>query len=149
MIFSRTGGLKLSENVSPIDDIISKLYVTSAHKERALIGRIKMNRKFWATCVTATALAMSISAAAAKDSYRVAVIRWEPNDIYFDGVQLGQEQEKARIEAADKVKIEFTVFGANDATQRRNALDAQLAAGVDGVLLVPWRGESMIKVLND
>lgn len=108
-----------------------------------------MNRKFWLTCMTATALAVSISAAAAKDSYRVAVIRWEPNDIYFNGVQLGQEQEKARIEAADKVKIEFTVFGANDATQQRNALDAQLAAGVDGVLLVPWRGESMIKVLND
>lgn len=107
-----------------------------------------MRKRFWALSVAAAALAATMSAASAKDSYRVAVIRWEPNDIYFNGVQLGQEQEKARIEAADKVKIEFTVFGANDATQQRNALDAQLAAGVDGVLLVPWRGESMIKVVD-
>jgi ribose transport system substrate-binding protein len=97
----------------------------------------------------ALALGASMSVAFAKDSYRVAVIRWEPNDIYFNGVQLGQEQEKARIEKADGVKIEFAIFGANDVTQQRNALDAQIARGVDGVLLVPWRGESMIKVVNE
>jgi ABC-type sugar transport system substrate-binding protein len=99
--------------------------------------------------VSAVVLGGSLSAALAKDSYRVAVIRWEPNDIYFNGVQLGQELERKRIEASDGVSIEFTVFGANDATQQRNALDAQLARGVDGVLLVPWRGESMIKMVNE
>ncbi|MBX6324142.1 MAG: substrate-binding domain-containing protein [Rhodospirillaceae bacterium] len=85
----------------------------------------------------------------AKDAYRVAVIRWDPDDIYFNGVQLGQELERQRIEKADGVKIEFTVFGANDVTQQRNALDAQLARGVDGVLLVPWRGEAMVKLVDE
>ncbi len=108
-----------------------------------------MKRHMLLAGLSAMALGASFSAAIAKDSYRVAVIRWEPNDIYFNGVQLGQEMEKKRIEAADGVKIEFAVFGANDATQQRNALDAQLARGVDGVLLVPWRGESMIKVVNE
>ena len=80
----------------------------------------------------------------------MAVIRWEPNDIYFNGVQLGQELESAkRIEEKDGVKIEFTVFGANDVSAQRNALDAQVARGVDGVLLVPWRGEAMIKSVNE
>jgi ribose transport system substrate-binding protein len=109
----------------------------------------KMIKKLMGGGLLALALGASMSAAFAKDSYRVAVIRWEPNDIYFNGVQLGQEQEKARIEKADGVKIEFAIFGANDVTQQRNALDAQLARGVDGVLLVPWRGESMIKVVNE
>jgi ABC-type sugar transport system substrate-binding protein len=102
------------------------------------------------TGLSAITLALSLStAAAAKDSYRVAVIRWEPNDIYFNGVQLGQEIERKRIEEKDGVKIEFTVFGANDVSAQRNALDAQIARGVDGVLLVPWRGEAMIKVVED
>ena len=108
-----------------------------------------MMKKLMGGGLLALALGASMSAALAKDSYRVAVIRWEPNDIYFNGVQLGQEQEKARIEKADGVKIEFAIFGANDVTQQRNALDAQIARGVDGVLLVPWRGESMIKVVNE
>ena len=100
--------------------------------------------------LSAMTIALSLSTAAvAKDSYRVAVIRWEPNDIYFNGVQLGQEIERKRIEEKDGVKIEFTVFGANDVSAQRNALDAQIARGVDGVLLVPWRGEAMIKVVED
>ncbi|HEX2529010.1 MAG TPA: sugar ABC transporter substrate-binding protein [Geminicoccus sp.] len=96
----------------------------------------------------ALAVGLSSFAAAAKD-YRVAVIRWDPNDIYFNGVQLGQEQERRRIETETGDKIEFSVFGANDVTKQRNALDAQIARGVDGVLLVPWRGEAMVKVVND
>lgn len=83
-----------------------------------------------------------------KKDYRVAVIRWDPADIYFNGVQLGQEQERRRIESRDGVKIEFRVFGANDVGEQRTALDAQLARGVDGVLLVPWRGEAMRGVLQ-
>jgi ABC-type sugar transport system substrate-binding protein len=96
---------------------------------------------------TVMAASLLAGAAMAKD-YRVAVIRWDPDDIYFNGVQLGQELERKRIEEADGVKIEFAVFGANDVTQQRNALDAQLARGVDGVLLVPWRGEAMVKIVD-
>jgi ABC-type sugar transport system substrate-binding protein len=99
--------------------------------------------------LAALGLAAALHPAAAKDSYRVAVVRWDPDDIYFNGVQLGQELERQRIEKADGVKIEFTVFGANDVTQQRNALDAQLARGVDGVLLVPWRGEAMVKIVDE
>lgn len=98
---------------------------------------------------TALVTGLLSGAAFAKDSYRVAVIRWDPDDIYFNGVQLGQELERQRIEQADGVKIEFTVFGANDVTQQRNALDAQIARGVDGVMLVPWRGEAMIKPVTE
>jgi ribose transport system substrate-binding protein len=99
--------------------------------------------------LAALGIAGSVQPMLAKDSYRVAVIRWDPDDIYFNGVQLGQELERKRIEAADGVKIEFTVFGANDVSQQRNALDAQLARGVDGVLLVPWRGEAMVKLVDE
>ncbi|OCP19363.1 MULTISPECIES: sugar ABC transporter substrate-binding protein [unclassified Ensifer] len=109
-----------------------------------------MKMKIVMSGLTALAVGLSMSAAAlAKDNYRVAVIRWEPNDIYFNGVQLGQEIEKQRIEKKDGVSIEFSVFGANDVSAQRNALDAQIARGVDGVLLVPWRGEAMIKTVNE
>lgn len=82
-------------------------------------------------------------------TYRVAVIRWSPDDIYFNGVQLGQEMERRRIEEEEGVTIEFTVFGDNDVSAQITALQAQLARGVDGVLLVPWRGEAMIPILNE
>lgn len=96
----------------------------------------------------AVALAATSAGAQDKSSYEVAVIRWDPADIYFNGVQLGQEQERQRIEKEDGVTIEFRVFGANDVSAQRNALDAQLARGVDGVLLVPWRGEAMRGALS-
>ena len=92
---------------------------------------------------TTAGLVVATSAAMAQDTYEVAVIRWSPNDIYFNGVQLGQELERQRLQEEHGVEIEFRVFGANDVSEQRNALDAQLARGVDGVLLVPWRGESM------
>ena len=92
---------------------------------------------------TTAGLVVATSAAIAQDAYEVAVIRWSPNDIYFNGVQLGQELERQRLQEEHGVEIEFRVFGANDVSEQRNALDAQLARGVDGVLLVPWRGESM------
>jgi ABC-type sugar transport system substrate-binding protein len=104
--------------------------------------------------IASSALAIIVALAAAavgaqdKSSYEVAVIRWDPADIYFNGVQLGQEQERQRIEQEDGIEIEFRVFGANDVSAQRNALDAQLARGVDGVLLVPWRGEAMRGALD-
>jgi ribose transport system substrate-binding protein len=92
----------------------------------------------------ATALVCAAATAAqGADPLEVAVIRWDPADIYFNGVQLGQELERQRIEAADGVKIDFRVFGANDVSAQKNALDAQLSRGASGVLLVPWRGEAM------
>jgi ABC-type sugar transport system substrate-binding protein len=98
----------------------------------------------------ATALACAATGGAeAAGPYEVAVIRWDPADIYFNGVQLGQELERQRIEKADGVKIGFRVFGANDVSKQKNALDAQLARGASGVLLVPWRGEAMRGSLDE
>lgn len=83
----------------------------------------------------------------AKKDYKIAVIRWDPGDIYFNGVQLGQEMERDRIMQEEGVNIEFNVFGANDAGKQITALQTQVDAGVDGVLLVPWRGEAMIPLV--
>jgi len=82
-------------------------------------------------------------ASAETETYDVGIIRWDPADIYFNGVQLGQELERQRIEEEENVEINFKVFGANDASEQRSALDAQVAQGVDGVALVPWRGKAM------
>jgi ribose transport system substrate-binding protein len=84
-----------------------------------------------------------------KTEYDIAVIRWSPDDIYFNGVQLGQEMERDAIQTAEGVKINFNVFGANDVSQQITALQAQLDRGVDGVLLVPWRGEAMIPIVTE
>lgn len=92
---------------------------------------------------TAAGILAAAGGAFAQETYEVAVIRWSPDDIYFNGVQLGQDLERQRLEEEYGVTIEFRVFGANDVSEQRTALDAQLARGVDGVLLVPWRGESM------
>ncbi len=94
-------------------------------------------------------LSLVTVSAIAKDKYEVAVIRWSPKDIYFNGVQLGQEMERKRIEREEGVEIDFRVFGANDVTEQRNALQAQLSRGVDGVMLVPWRGEAMVPIAED
>jgi len=102
-----------------------------------------------ALSTTAGSVGLTTSAMAQEKNYRVAVIRWEPNDIYFNGVQYGHELERSRIEARDGVKIEFSVFGANDVSAQRNALDAQVARGIDGVLLNPWRGKAMSNVVAE
>jgi ribose transport system substrate-binding protein len=103
--------------------------------------------------VAGAMLTMLASGAAwSAEKYEVAVIRWAPEDIYFNGVQLGQEMERDRIMKEEGVEIELRVFGANDVSEQRNALDAQLSRGVDGVLMVPWRGEAMrgvVSQLND
>lgn len=85
----------------------------------------------------------------AKTEYNIALIRWDPADIYFNGVQLGQEIERDRIEAEEGVTINFTVFGKNDAGEQLTALQAQVAKGVDGVDIVPWRGEAMTGIVTD
>ena len=83
------------------------------------------------------------------ESYTVGIVRWSPDDIYFNGVQLGQELERQRLEEEEGVSIEFVVFGANDVSEQLTALQAQLARGVDGVMIVPWRGESMSAILQE
>lgn len=109
-----------------------------------------MKRFMAGSPLAAVGLAAGLSATAlAADQYEVAVIRWSPDDIYFNGVQLGQEIERERLAKEEGVEIEFRVFGANDVSEQRNALDAQIARGVDGVLLVPWRGEAMRGVVAD
>ncbi|MHB8893386.1 MAG: sugar ABC transporter substrate-binding protein [Candidatus Limnocylindrales bacterium] len=103
------------------------------------------------TAAPATAAASDgapATAAPAKSEYNIALIRWDPADIYFNGVQLGQEIERDRIQAAEGVKINFTVFGKNDAGEQLTALQAQIAKGVDGVDIVPWRGEAMTDVVT-
>lgn len=97
---------------------------------------------------TAAAALMVAGVAAEAKDYTVAVIRWEPNDIYFNGVALGQQQEAARIQTETGDTITFNVFGANDAGEQLNALQAQIDRGVDGVLLTPWRGEAMRNVVE-
>ncbi len=84
-----------------------------------------------------------------KTDLNIAVIRWDPGDIYFNGVQLGQELERKRIQTADGVKINFNVFGKNDVSAQITALQDQLTRGVDGVLLVPWRGEAMVPLVTE
>ncbi len=98
---------------------------------------------------TAAAAPTVLPTKAAKTDLNVALIRWDPGDIYFNGVQLGEELERRRLEQEEGVKIAFSVFGKNDAGAQLTALQAQLAKGVDGVSLVPWRGEAMVPVVTE
>lgn len=82
-------------------------------------------------------------------TYRVASIRWDPGDIFFNAVQYGQEKEIKKIEAETGDKIEFTVIGHNDAAKQVEAFQTMLDSGVDGILHTPWRGEAMIPLLQE
>lgn len=86
---------------------------------------------------------------AAKREYNIALIRWEAGDIFFNGVQYGEEQAIKDIEAANGVKINFKVVAANDAAKQLDGLNALIAQGIDGVSLVPWKGEAMSNVLDE
>lgn len=107
-----------------------------------------MMRNVLKGCTAALALSTALTTMAEAKDYRVAVIRWEPNDIYFNGVALGQQQEAERIKTATGDTITFSVFGANDASEQLNALQAQIDRGVDGVLLTSWRGEAMRNIVT-
>jgi ribose transport system substrate-binding protein len=86
--------------------------------------------------------------AAAKTEYNVAMIRWAASDVFFNGVQLGQQIEKDRILKEDGVTINWKLFGANDASKQIDALNAFLAAGVDAVDIVPWKGEAFTEIVT-
>jgi ABC-type sugar transport system substrate-binding protein len=84
----------------------------------------------------------------AKKNIRIASIRWDPGDIFFNAVQHGQELEAKRLEEAEGVTIEFVVLGGNDTSTQVNAFQTQIDRGVDGILHTPWRGEAMIPLLT-
>lgn len=79
---------------------------------------------------------------------RVASIRWGSDDIFFNAVQYGQEQEAERLQEAEGVTIDFTVLAASDASEQVQAMQTQIDRGVDGILHTPWRGEAMLPLLQ-
>ena len=88
----------------------------------------------------------------AKTTFTVAMIRWAPADIYFNGEQLGEQIERDRIAKDCGVTINWKVFGADDVSQQITALQADLAAGVDGVDISPYKESAfttIVKQLND
>ncbi len=109
------------------------------------------------TATTAPAASQAASQAAAsaahsvagKKEYNIALIRWEAGDIFFNGVQYGEEQAIKDIEAANGVKINFKVVAANDAAKQLDGLRALMAQGIDGVSLVPWQGPTMTDVIKE
>lgn len=87
-----------------------------------------------------------------KKNFTVAMIRWAPADIYFSGEQLGEQIERDRIAKECGVTIDWKLFGSNDVSEQLNALQAQLAAGVDGVDISPAREAAfttIVKQIND
>jgi ABC-type sugar transport system substrate-binding protein len=87
-------------------------------------------------------------AAAETLEYDIAVVRWDAGDIFFNGVQAGEEMAIAQL-AEMGVKVNFKVVAANDAGQQIDGLRALMAQGIDGVSLVPWRGDSMRDLVNE
>ena len=83
-----------------------------------------------------------------KKTFNVGMVRWTPSDIFFNGVQLGEQMEKDRIQKDCGVTINWNVSGADDVTPQVNALQADLSTGVDGVDLVPWDGSAFTATLN-
>ena len=98
-------------------------------------------------------LAMTIAsvsyAFAEGKTYNIAIIRWDAGDIFFNGVQYGEDEGLKAIEAATGDKINFKVVAANDAPKQINGLRALMAQGIDGVSLVPWKGPSMVQLLKE
>jgi ABC-type sugar transport system substrate-binding protein len=88
------------------------------------------------------------SGGADKKEFNIAIVRWASDDIFFNGVQVGEEQQIKQLEQANGVKINFKVVAANDASAQLDGLRALITQGIDGVSLVPWRGESMVAQLK-
>ena len=116
-----------------------------------------MKRRSWAVIAVAVTLTASACGSASSGTgegdggaktYTVAQIRWEAGDIFFNGVSTGEDQAIKDIESADGVKINLKTVAANDAGEQLNGLQQLITSGIDGVSLVPWRGESMVSVLK-
>jgi ABC-type sugar transport system substrate-binding protein len=83
-----------------------------------------------------------------KKEFNIALVRWASEDIFFNGVQAGEEAQIKTLEQQNGVKINFKVVAANDASAQLDGLRSLVAQGVDGVSLVPWRGEAMAAQLK-
>lgn len=83
-----------------------------------------------------------------KKSYTIAQIRWDAGDIFFNGVAAGESAAIADLEKEHDVDIEVKTVAANDAGDQLNGLQQLITQGIDGVSLVPWRGESMVAVIK-
>jgi ABC-type sugar transport system substrate-binding protein len=81
-------------------------------------------------------------------TYTIAQIRWDAGDIFFNGVAAGEKKAIADIEKKEGVTIKVRTVAANDAGEQLNGLQQLITQGIDGVSLVPWRGESMVRVLD-
>ncbi len=79
---------------------------------------------------------------------RIASIRWSSDDIFFNAVQYGQEQEAERLRKEEGANIDFKVLATSDETEQVNAFQTELDSGVQGILHTPWRGEAMIPLLK-
>ena len=82
------------------------------------------------------------------DTLRIASVRWSSDDIFFNAVQYGQEQEAQRLRDEEGVNIDFTVLASSDESEQVEAMQTQIDSGVDGILHTPWRGEAMIPLLQ-
>lgn len=120
-----------------------------------------MRRTTWSAVAAASAAVLTVSACgsdtgdegggggeAESDSYTIAQVRWDAGDIFFNGVAAGEEQAVAALEEENGVDIELKTVAANDAGEQLNGLQQLITQGIDGVSLVPWRGESMVSVLE-
>jgi len=80
--------------------------------------------------------------------YTVAIVRWDAGDLFFNGVQAGEEMAFAQL-AEMGVTVNYKVVAANDASQQIDGLRALMAQGIDGVSLVPWRGDAMRDIVAE
>jgi len=85
----------------------------------------------------------------AKKEFTVAMVRWDPADIYFNGVQLGEQIEHDRILKDCGVTINWKLFGSDDSSKQLTALQSYLAAGVDGVDLEPFDGAAFTSIAKE
>jgi ABC-type sugar transport system substrate-binding protein len=82
------------------------------------------------------------------EAIRIASIRWSSDDIFFNAVQFGQEQEAERLRKEEGANIDFKVLATSDEAEQVDAFQTQLDTGVQGFLHTPWRGEAMINLLE-
>ncbi|MFV0425801.1 MAG: sugar ABC transporter substrate-binding protein [Beutenbergiaceae bacterium] len=81
-------------------------------------------------------------------TYTVAQVRWEAGDLFFNGVAAGEAAAFDQIASENGVSFDIRTVAANDAGQQVNGLQQLRSAGIDGVSLVAWRGESMVSVVE-
>ncbi len=117
------------------------------NKHIALVAGVALSSAL-AGCGTASSSSDASAAAGGKKSYTIAQIRWDAGDIFFNGVAAGEKAAVADLEKEKGVKINVKTVAANDAGDQLNGLQQLITQGIDGVSLVPWRGESMVAVLK-